>query len=60
MAEYSYGTSEQDIARYRLKAEKCRKEAENALNPADKEAWLRLAEGWTKMAQEVERRRSQK
>ena len=54
--EYSYGVSDQDIARYKNKAEECRQQAEKSLSSLDKESWLRLAEDWTKMAQEVERR----
>ena len=56
MAEYPYGVSDQHIAIYRAKAEECRKQAENSLSSFDKEAWLRLAEDWTKMAQEIGRR----
>ena len=41
-------------ARYRRKAEACRQLAEEAVGPLDKEAWLRLAIDWVKLAQEVE------
>jgi hypothetical protein len=59
MAEYSYGVSDlQHIALYRQKAEECRQRAENCSNSRDKEMWLRLAEDWTTMAQEIERRLS--
>ena len=33
--------SEQDVARLRAQAEECRQQAERAINPLDKEAWLR-------------------
>jgi hypothetical protein len=41
-------------ARYRRKAEACRQLAEEAVGSLDKEAWLRLAVDWVKLAQEVE------
>jgi hypothetical protein len=56
MAEYSYGVSNHDVTFYRQKAEECRRQAENAISSVDKEAWLLLAEEWSKMAQEAERR----
>jgi hypothetical protein len=37
-------------------AEECREEAAKAVNPLDKEAWLRLAEEWLKMASSVDAR----
>jgi hypothetical protein len=56
MAEHSHGDSDQRLAVYRKKAVECRQESEKSLNsPDDKEAWLRLAEDWTKMAQEIGR-----
>jgi hypothetical protein len=48
--------SEQDIAKFRAQADECRQQAERALNPLDKERWLRLAGDWMKMVQEVEKR----
>ncbi len=56
MSEYLYGVSDHHIALYEKKAEQCRHRAESSLNFLDKEAWLRLAEDWTKMAREIERR----
>jgi hypothetical protein len=56
MAEYSHGVSDQHLALYRKKAGECLQQAENCLNSPDKEMWLRLAEDWATMAQEVERR----
>jgi hypothetical protein len=51
---------EEDISLYRSRADECRLQAEKAVNPIDKEAWLRLATDWTKMAQAVEARRDQR
>jgi hypothetical protein len=56
IAEYSCGTSDEDIARFRQKAEECRQQAEKSLSSFDKESWLRLADDWIKMAQEIGRR----
>jgi hypothetical protein len=59
MSENSYGVSDQQhIALYRKKAGECRQQAENCLDSPDKEMWLRLAEDWTTMALEIERRLS--
>jgi hypothetical protein len=38
-------------------AEECRKQAVKAISPLDKEAWLRLAEEWLKLALSAEERR---
>jgi hypothetical protein len=46
---------------YRKQADECRQQAEKAISPLDKEAWLRVAEEWLKLAQsneESRRRRS--
>jgi hypothetical protein len=43
--------SDQDVARFRAQADECRQQAERAINPLDKEAWLRLAGEWIKLAQ---------
>ncbi|MEK9285694.1 hypothetical protein MTR72_39920 [Bradyrhizobium sp. ISRA442] len=40
--------------RFRRAAEKCRELAEEATSPLDKEAWLRLAEDWLKLAQQAD------
>jgi hypothetical protein len=37
-------------------AARFREQAERAINPLDKERWLRLAGDWTKMAQDAEAR----
>ena len=47
--------TENDVERFRNEARECRQLAERATNPIDKQAWLRLAEDWIKLA-EAERR----
>jgi hypothetical protein len=37
--------------RYRREADECRRSAENALRPIDREAWLRLASDWERLAE---------
>jgi hypothetical protein len=49
--------SEDDAARFRKQAEECREQAAKAFSPLDKEAWLRTAEEWIKLAMSVEKRR---
>jgi hypothetical protein len=39
-----------DSNRFRREAGECRRNAEHARNPSDREAWLRLAEDWMKLA----------
>jgi hypothetical protein len=39
-----------DAARFRQLASECREQAAKAVNPIDKEAWLRVAEDWLKLA----------
>lgn len=46
--------SEADADRYRREAEECRQLAEQAVNPRDKEAWLRLASDWLRLVQGAE------
>jgi hypothetical protein len=53
---YPEGMSNEDVARFRRQADESRQMAERAINPLDKEAWLRLAGEWIKMAQESELR----
>jgi hypothetical protein len=48
-------SSQTDAERFRKEAEECRELAEKAMSPLDKEAWVRLAEDWLKLAQEAER-----
>ncbi|UPJ44954.1 hypothetical protein IVB40_13480 [Bradyrhizobium sp. 40] len=45
--------SEKDADRYRAEAEECRRLAENALKGPDREAWLRLAADWLKLADDA-------
>jgi hypothetical protein len=49
--------SDDFAARFRKKAEECRAQAAAAVNPIDKEAWLRLSEEWLRMASSVDARR---
>ena len=43
-----------DANKYRREAEECRRNAEVALRPIDREAWLRLAADWAKLAEGAE------
>jgi hypothetical protein len=45
-----------DAARFRKQSEECRAQASKAISPLDKEAWLRTAEEWLKLAQSVDDR----
>ncbi|MBR1155837.1 hypothetical protein [Bradyrhizobium sp. JYMT SZCCT0428] len=45
-----------DAARFRNQADECREQAERAINPLDKERWLRLSEEWLKMTASAEKR----
>lgn len=42
---------EEEADRYRNEAEECRRLAERAITQPDKEAWLRLAAEWMKLAE---------
>ncbi|MBR1235407.1 hypothetical protein [Bradyrhizobium sp. AUGA SZCCT0182] len=44
-----------DAARFRNQADECREQAERAINPLDKERWLRLSEEWLKMTASAEK-----
>jgi hypothetical protein len=48
--------TETDAQRFRKDAQECREQAEKAISPLDKEAWLRLAADWIKLAQAAEER----
>jgi hypothetical protein len=48
--------SEADAQRFRKAAEECREQAERTISQLDKEAWLRLAADWIKLAQAAEER----
>ena len=50
--------TENDVERFRYEARECRQLAERATNSIDKQAWLRLAEDWIKLAEEAERTHS--
>ncbi|WFU45831.1 hypothetical protein QA640_44190 (plasmid) [Bradyrhizobium sp. CB82] len=50
--------TEIDVGRFRKEAEECRQRAQKTIAPIDREAWLRLAADWTKLAEDTERRRS--
>jgi hypothetical protein len=56
LAAYLRAMSQGDIERYRKQAQECQEQAERAVNPLDKERWLRLAGEWVKMAQDAEAR----
>jgi hypothetical protein len=43
-----------DADRYRNEAEACRRLAAKAVSPIEKDAWLRLADEWLKLAQSAQ------
>jgi len=49
--------SDDNATRFRKQAEECREQAAKAVSPLDKEAWLRVAEEWLKLALSTEKRR---
>jgi len=49
---------ETDAERFREEAEECRMFAERSASQLDKEAWLRLAADWIKLAENAEQRKS--
>ena len=49
--------TDDDTERFRQQAEECRREAEKAISPLDKEAWLKLAADWLRLGQDIEARR---
>ena len=49
--------SEDDAAKFRKQADECGVQAAKAFSPLDKEAWLRVAEEWIKLAMSAEQRR---
>jgi len=49
--------SSDNADRYREQAEEASQQAEKAISPLDKEARLRVADEWIKLAQSVEQRR---
>jgi hypothetical protein len=46
-----------DAIRLRKQADECRELASRAVSPLDKEAWLRLAEEWLKLALTADEKR---
>ena len=42
------------LAYYRSKAQQCRREAEQAIDPLTKESWLQMAASWTALADQAE------
>jgi hypothetical protein len=46
-----------DAARFRRQAEEATEEAAKTISPLDKEAWLRLAEEWLKLASSTDGRK---
>ena len=48
--------TESDADRFRKEAKECRMLAAAAINPIDKESWLRLAAEWQKLAEEAAQR----
>jgi hypothetical protein len=49
------GMSESDAARFRKQPDEARQHAEKAISILDKEAWLRVAGEWIKLAESAER-----
>jgi len=45
-----------DVQKYRQQAEECRKMADKAFSPLDKEAWLQLAADWLRLVQMAQQR----
>jgi hypothetical protein len=43
--------TEDDTEQFRQQAEECRREAEKAITPWTREAWLKLAADWLRLAQ---------
>jgi len=52
--------SDEDAARYRKQAEEAGQQAERAISPIDKQAWLKVAGEWTKLAQSIDDRRARR
>ena len=50
--------TETDADRFRQEADECRRLAEISPSQLDKEAWLRLAADWIRLAENAEQRRS--
>jgi hypothetical protein len=46
-----------DADRFREQAKECTEQAAKVVSPLDKEAWLRVAQEWLKLALSIEGRR---
>jgi hypothetical protein len=57
LAYYPGVMTKTDAERFRKEAEECRELAAKAISQLDREAWLRLAADWIKLAQSAEERR---
>jgi hypothetical protein len=52
----SLSVAESDLDRFLNEAEECLRQADMATNPADKKAWVHLAEDWMKLARAARER----
>jgi len=52
---YLNPVGDSDADRFRREAEECRQMAAQALHPVDKDAWLKLAADWLKLAEKAEK-----
>jgi hypothetical protein len=52
--------SNDEVDRFRAEAEEARRQAEKAISPLDKEAWLKVAGEWIKLAQSIDDRRNRR
>jgi hypothetical protein len=48
--------SREDADRFRQQAEECRQQAARSFSVIDKEAWLKMAQDWLALAQQVDDR----
>jgi hypothetical protein len=48
--------SNTDADRFRKQAAECHQQAEKAVSPLDKEAWLKVGAEWIKLAQSADER----
>jgi hypothetical protein len=55
---YDPAIMDDDSAKYRKQADECREQAGKAYSPLDKEAWLRVAGEWLKLAVSSDARRN--
>jgi hypothetical protein len=50
-------TETDEKKRFLGEAEECRRQAVKAVSPLDQQSWLRMANEWTDLAKDAERRR---